>query len=128
MLLVADEVIAVNLVVARAGRQVDTHAVAYDQIGFDGVVLGVIDEKTAAVARDHIVFNDRVLNRAQHDAVIGIAPGNVVANCQVAHFHQCQATAIEVGLVVFPGAVMGIHVVRAITQMMNLVASKKRIA
>ena len=128
LLLVADEVIAIDLVVAGAGRQVDAHAVANDQVVPHGVVFGVINEKTAPVAGNDVVFNHRVLNRAQHDAVVGVAPGFVVAHGQIAHFHQRQAAAIEVGLVVFPGAVVGVHVVRAITQVMNLVAPKQCIA
>ena len=49
------------------------------------VELGVVDEEAARVAGDHVVLDHRVLDGAQHDAVVGVAPGPVVADHLVAH-------------------------------------------
>jgi len=125
--LVVDEVIAIDLVVAGAGRQMHADPVAHHQIVFQRVVLGVVDEKAASVGRHHVIGNHRILNRAQHDAVVGIAPGNVVAHRQIAHFHQCQPAAIQIDLIVFPHAMVGRHEMRAIAQMMDFIAAKQRV-
>ncbi|MNS92442.1 hypothetical protein D3C72_1265800 [compost metagenome] len=103
-------------------------AVIDDQVVAQRVVLGVIDEKTTVVAGHHVVFDQRVLDGAQHDAVIGIAPRDIAAHGQAAHLHQRQPGPAQIYLVVFPGTVVGVHVVRAVADMMDAVVAKLRVA
>ena len=56
--------------------------------------------------------------------MVRIAPSAVVAHGLLAHFHQRQATAVVVGLVVFPDVVVRRHVVRTVTAVVQLVATK----
>ena len=100
------------------------HHVVHHQVVFQFGVFDVVDEKAPVVARHHIVLDHRVLHRAQHDAVVGVAPGPVATHHLVAHFHQRQAAPVVVGFVVFPDVVVRRHVVRAVTAVVQLVAPK----
>ncbi len=61
--------------------------VVHHQITAQRNVFRVIDKKATRIAGDDIVFNHRILNSAQHDAVIGVAPGYVIAYYLVSYFH-----------------------------------------
>ncbi|MNS89794.1 hypothetical protein D3C72_1238190 [compost metagenome] len=98
--------------------------IAQHQVAAQGRVLDVVDKEAALVAGDHVAFDHRVLQRAQHDAVVGIAPGAVVAHDLVAHFHQRQSAAVAVAVVAFPQVVVRIHVVRAVAAVVQPVAAK----
>ena len=112
--LVENKIISLHFVAERPGPQMHADLVADHQIVLDDVVLGVVDKKSLSISRHHIVLDGRILEGAQHDTVIGIAPGDVVAHCLVARLHERQTAAIQVGLVALPEIVIGIHVVRAI--------------
>ena len=124
--LVADEVVAVDLVVDRTGPQMHADPVIDDQVVADRVVLGVIDEETARVAGHDIALDHRILDRAQHDAVVRIGPRPVVAHDLIAGHHQRQAAAVVVGFVVLPDIVVGVHVVGAVAHVVDAVALEQR--
>ena len=81
-------------------------------------------KKPARIARNDVVLDHRVLQRAQHDPVVAVAPGAVVAHDLAAYFHQCQPAAVGITVVVLPQVVVRIHVVRAVAAVVQPVAAE----
>ena len=123
---IGNKVVATDLIVFRARPKMHASLVVDHQIIAQCVVFRIVDKETAGIAGNNIIFDDGILNRAQHDAVIGIGPGAVVAHDDAAHFHQRQAAAVHPRVVVFPDVVVGVHVVRAVAAVMQPVAAEQR--
>ena len=102
--------------------------IVHHQIVSHRVVLGIIDKKAAVIAGHHIIFNHGILYGTQHDAVVGVVPGPIVSDGEIAHFHECQAATIQVDVIIFPGAEISIHEMRAIAYMVNFVFTEQRMA
>ena len=102
------------------------HNVVDNQIAAQGVVLGIVNEEPAGIAGHHVVLDQGVLDGAQHDAMIGVAPCAVVAHDLIAHLHQREAAPVEVDVIVFPQVVVGVHVMRAVAAVVQAVATEDR--
>ena len=85
-------------------------------------VFHVVDKESATVVGHPVAVHFRILQCAQHDAVIGVLPGAIVADGLITNLHQCQAAPVVPGIVVFPQVVVGIHVVRAVAAVVQPVA------
>src|SRR5690606_23610834 len=137
LLRVADEGVAGNTVVFRAGGQMDTQIAALEVVVLDGVEQRVVDEQRLAfTAADHavatgiatldigdeVVLEGRVGDVVHQDAVVLVVLGAVADHGQFATLHQRVTGTGAAGDVGDHAVLRGGPVVHAVAQVLEQVA------
>src|SRR5690606_32054 len=123
LVLVADEGVAVDAVAFGTGV-VDADAAVLEMVVGQLVHVGVVDEHALFGPHDDVAVDDGVVRGVQHQALVRAVDGDVVAHGQAAGEHDGVADLVAARYIAADLAVVGVHVVHRVAQVVEDVAAE----